>query len=130
MIAFFFSLSSHKNKPHHEAIKKFNGYPPFLLFLLQLTFYNYITVDETVTYKPHPEDRTKTLLTQEAVVKVHGVPLTHYMEDLLTSKISFNAGKVNHFIYLLIFISVWDSSLGFESRSFRRGFDTNVVWLR
>ncbi|XP_016841865.1 protein slowmo [Nasonia vitripennis] len=58
-----------------------------------LTFYNYITVDETVTYTPHPQDTSKTLLTQEAVVKVHGVPLTHYMEDLLTSKISFNAGK-------------------------------------
>lgn len=58
-----------------------------------LTFYNYITVDETVTYTPHPQDVNKTLLTQEAVVKVHGVPLTHCMEDLLTSKISFNAGK-------------------------------------
>ncbi|CAB0031569.1 unnamed protein product [Trichogramma brassicae] len=45
-----------------------------------LTFYNYITVDETVRYTPHPKDDKKTLLTQEAVVKVHGVPLTHYME--------------------------------------------------
>ncbi|KAL7302198.1 protein slowmo [Trichogramma pretiosum] len=58
-----------------------------------LTFYNYITVDETVRYTPHPKDDKKTLLTQEAVVKVHGVPLTHYMEDLLASKISFNASK-------------------------------------
>ena len=79
----------------------------FILFslffaLLQLTFYNYITVDETVTYTPHPKDEAKTLLTQEAVVKVHGVPLTHYMEDMLTSKISFNAGKVSdalHFVF-------------------------------
>ena len=65
---------------------------------LQLTFYNFITVDETVTYKPHPDDDSKTLLTQEAVVKVRGVPLTHYMEDLLTSKISINAGKVCRYI--------------------------------
>ncbi|KAJ8686286.1 hypothetical protein QAD02_022080 [Eretmocerus hayati] len=63
------------------------------IFMLQLTFYNHITVDETVTYTQHPEDNSKTLLTQEAVVKVHGVPLTHYMEDLLASKISFNASK-------------------------------------
>ncbi|XP_043467242.1 protein slowmo [Leptopilina heterotoma] len=58
-----------------------------------LTFGNYIEVDETVKYLPHPHDATKTLLTQEAVVLVQGVPLTHYMEDLLTSRISFNAGK-------------------------------------
>ena len=42
---------------------------------------------------PDPNDQQKTLLTQEAVVTVRGVPLTHYMEDLLTSKISLNAGK-------------------------------------
>ncbi|XP_015584733.1 protein slowmo isoform X1 [Cephus cinctus] len=58
-----------------------------------LTFCNYIAVDETLRYMPDPRDAGKTLLTQEAVVTVQGVPLTHYMEDLLTSKISFNAGK-------------------------------------
>ncbi|XP_033207605.1 protein slowmo isoform X1 [Belonocnema kinseyi] len=58
-----------------------------------LTFCNYIAVDETVKYLPHPHDSGKTLLTQEAVVTVQGVPLTHYMEDLLTSRISFNASK-------------------------------------
>lgn len=58
-----------------------------------LTFCNYIAVDETVRYVPDPHDSEKTLLTQEAVVTVQGVPLTHYMEDLLTSRISFNAGK-------------------------------------
>ncbi|XP_011693459.1 PREDICTED: protein slowmo isoform X2 [Wasmannia auropunctata] len=58
-----------------------------------LTFGNYIAVDEAVRYTPHPDDPTKTLLTQEAVVTVRGVPLTNYMEDLLASKISFNASK-------------------------------------
>ncbi|XP_066588295.1 protein slowmo [Prorops nasuta] len=58
-----------------------------------LTFCNYIAVDETVRYQPDPNDSSKTLLTQEAVVTVQGVPLTNYMEDLLTSKISFNANK-------------------------------------
>lgn len=60
----------------------------------QLSFCNYIAVDETLRYVPDPQDNHKTLLTQEAVVTVRGVPLTHYMEDLLTSKISLNAGKV------------------------------------
>jgi len=61
---------------------------------LQLTFGNYIAVDEVVRYTPHPSDCSKTLLRQEAVVTVRGVPLTNYMEDLLASKISFNANKV------------------------------------
>ncbi|XP_045459017.1 protein slowmo [Melitaea cinxia] len=58
-----------------------------------LTFCRYIAVDETVKYTPHPSDPTKTLLTQEAVVTVQGVPLSSYMEDLLANKISLNAGK-------------------------------------
>ncbi|XP_012270114.1 protein slowmo [Orussus abietinus] len=58
-----------------------------------LTFCNYIAVDETLRYQPHPQDTGKTLLIQEAVVTVQGVPLTNYMEDMLTSKISFNARK-------------------------------------
>ncbi|KAG7188732.1 hypothetical protein KM043_008352 [Ampulex compressa] len=56
-----------------------------------LTFCNNIAVDETVRYTPHPTDTSKTLLTQEAVITVQGVPLTSYMENLLTSRISFNA---------------------------------------
>ncbi|CAH2104667.1 unnamed protein product [Euphydryas editha] len=58
-----------------------------------LTFCRYIAVDETVKYTPHPSDPAKTLLTQEAVVTVQGVPLSSYMEDLLANKISLNAGK-------------------------------------
>lgn len=58
-----------------------------------LTFCQYIALDETVKYTPHPSDPAKTLLTQEAVVTVQGVPLSSYMEDLLANKISLNAGK-------------------------------------
>ncbi|XP_023949777.1 protein slowmo [Bicyclus anynana] len=58
-----------------------------------LSFCRYIAVDETVKYTPDPEDPSKTLLTQEAVVTVQGVPLSSYMEDLLANKISLNAGK-------------------------------------
>lgn len=58
-----------------------------------LTFGSYMAVDETVTYMPHPEDSNKTLQKQEAIVTVHGMPLESYMENLMTNKISVNAGK-------------------------------------
>lgn len=58
-----------------------------------ITFGRYIAVDEVLRYIPHPTDPTKTLLRQEATVVVDGVPLNHYMEDMLTKTISLNAGK-------------------------------------
>ncbi|XP_050308964.1 protein slowmo [Anthonomus grandis grandis] len=60
---------------------------------INLTFYRHIAVNETLKYVPHPSDPSKTLLKQEAVVTVQGVPLTNYMENLLTNTISNNAGK-------------------------------------
>lgn len=64
-----------------------------LLKTINLTFGRHISVDEKLTYSPHPNDPSKTLLRQEATVNVHGVPLSYYMEDLLTSSISANANK-------------------------------------
>nr|CAD7199202.1 unnamed protein product [Timema douglasi] len=58
-----------------------------------LTLCRFVAVDETVSYESHPQDPTKTLLKQEAMVTVQGVPLNSYVEDMLTSKISLNAGK-------------------------------------
>lgn len=58
-----------------------------------LTFGHHISVDETLHYTPHPSDPSKTLLKQEATVKVHGIPLSYYMENMLTSNISANANK-------------------------------------
>lgn len=58
-----------------------------------LTFGRHISVDEVLHYTPHPTDPGKTLLKQEATVTVHGVPLSYYMEDMITSKISANANK-------------------------------------
>ncbi|XP_066258638.1 protein slowmo [Euwallacea similis] len=60
---------------------------------INLTFCRHIAVNETLKYTPHPSDPSKTLLKQEAVVTVQGVPLTNYMEDMLTNKISNNASK-------------------------------------
>lgn len=58
-----------------------------------LTFGNLIAVDEKLSYEPHPQDKSKTLLKQEAVVTVRGIPLSSYVENMLTSKISHNASK-------------------------------------
>lgn len=48
---------------------------------------------EKLTYTPHPSDRNATLLKQEAVVTVHGVPLSSYIEEFISSTISNNANK-------------------------------------
>lgn len=64
-----------------------------MLKTINLTFGRHISVDEVLYYEPHPTDPSKTLLKQEACVSVRGVPLGHYMEDLITSTISLNAGK-------------------------------------
>jgi hypothetical protein len=58
-----------------------------------ITFCKYIAVDEILKYQPHPQDPHKTLLQQEAMVLVEGVPLSSYLEGLLTSTISTNASK-------------------------------------
>jgi hypothetical protein len=58
-----------------------------------LTFCNFVNMEEKMTYTPHPEDRAKTLLRQETVVTVQGVPLTSYMEGIIVNTVSNNASK-------------------------------------
>lgn len=72
-----------------------------ILILLQLSFSKYIDVGETLRYMPHPQNKNVTLLKQEAVVTVQGAPLASYMEDILTKKISFNAGMVSNRILFI-----------------------------
>lgn len=55
---------------------------------------NFITVDETLVYRPHPENPEHTLLEQSAVITVKGVPLVEYCEQLMASTINSNAYKV------------------------------------
>ncbi len=52
-----------------------------------------MSIDERLSYTAHPEDPTKTLLTQEAVVTVRGIPLSSYLEGFLANTISVNANK-------------------------------------
>lgn len=58
-----------------------------------LTFLNVITIDETLQYAQHPKDKSKTLLTQQSVVTVKGVPLSSYLESVVLDTISGNASK-------------------------------------
>jgi len=58
-----------------------------------LTFCNIVNMDEKMTYRPHPEEADKTLMHQETVVTVQGVPLTSYMESIMINTIDSNSHK-------------------------------------
>lgn len=65
----------------------------FELQSTNISFTNLVSVDEKLTYKPHPQDPQKTVLTQEALISVKGVSLSSYLEGLMAKTISTNAGK-------------------------------------
>ncbi|XP_032406025.1 PRELI domain containing protein 3B [Xiphophorus hellerii] len=70
--------------------------PKEKMFELQssnITFTNMVSVDEKLTYTPHPEDPEKTILTQEAIISVKGISLSSYLEGVMANTISTNAGK-------------------------------------
>jgi hypothetical protein len=54
---------------------------------------NFVSVDETLVYRPHPDDPNKTLLEQSAAISIRGIPLINYMEDTLATTMSTNAKK-------------------------------------
>lgn len=58
-----------------------------------LSLCNYLTFDEKLTYCQHPTIENCTLLKQEAVVNIRGIPLTNYLENIMTNTISSNASK-------------------------------------
>jgi hypothetical protein len=71
-----------------------------------------------MSYTPHPQDPGRTLLTQEAMISVRGVPLTSYIEEMLTSRVSLNAGKVRMIykkLWFLISVGVGESGINYLS---------------
>ena len=62
-----------------------------------------MSIDERLSYTAHPDDPSKTLLTQEAVVTVRGIPLSSYLEGFLTNTISVNASKGRQVSHVLLF---------------------------
>ncbi|CAJ1085577.1 PRELI domain containing protein 3B-like [Xyrichtys novacula] len=65
----------------------------FELKSTNVSFTNLVSVDEKLTYKPHPQDPEKTVLTQEALISVKGISLSSYLESLMAKTISVNAGS-------------------------------------
>ncbi|XP_014271646.1 protein slowmo [Halyomorpha halys] len=79
-----------------------------------VTFRKYITVDEFVSYEPHPECCEKTVMKQEAVISVEGVPFSDYVEDLICDTIMVNANKGRQAIEWVI------ENIKSEIRGFKR----------
>merc|ERR1711881_487653 len=50
-------------------------------------------MEEKMTYTPDPEDSSRTVMRQETVVTVQGVPLTSYMEGVIVNTVSSNSSK-------------------------------------
>ncbi|CAD1478687.1 unnamed protein product, partial [Heterotrigona itama] len=65
----------------------------FPKWLTQISLGKHVSVDEVVTYAPHPENPETTLLSQQAVISIQGVPLIDHLERLLTMRIDQNAKK-------------------------------------
>jgi hypothetical protein len=74
----------------------------FSLRSRNLTYNTYLNVDEKLVYSPHPDDSSKTLLKQEAMITVQNVPLIDYMENTLCSTINGNAHKGRQAIEFVI----------------------------
>merc|ERR1711881_170662 len=58
-----------------------------------LSFCNFVNMEEKMGYSPDPLDTNKTVLRQETVVTVQGVPLTSYMEGIIVNTVSNNSSK-------------------------------------
>jgi len=76
-----------------------------------LTFCNFVSMEEHMTYCPDSQDPGKTLLRQETVVTVQGVPLTSYMESIIVNTVSNNSSKGKAAIEWIV------DKLGAECRS-------------
>ena len=62
-------------------------------FLKNFDNFRYVNMEEKMRYTPDPLDKDKTLLHQEMIVTVQGVPLTSYMEGIIVNTVSNNSSK-------------------------------------
>lgn len=60
------------------------------------SFTNRLSIDERLTYKLHPQDPEKNVLTQDPIITMKGVSLSSYLKGLMASMISSNANKELH----------------------------------
>jgi hypothetical protein len=54
---------------------------------------HFVSVDETLQYKPHPDDPSKTLMEQSTAITVRNIPLISYFENFLADNIGANSVK-------------------------------------
>ncbi|XP_017821988.2 PRELI domain containing protein 3B-like isoform X2 [Callithrix jacchus] len=66
---------------------------PMELKSTNISFTSMVSVDETLMYKPHPQDPETTIWTQEAIITLKGVSLQSHLERLMASTISSSASK-------------------------------------
>lgn len=74
----------------------------FTLKSKNVSFCDELSIIEKLTYKPHPSDCGKTIMTQETLVEVHGIPLSSYLEDFVYKDIMRNAHKGRQAMELVI----------------------------
>lgn len=67
-----------------------------------MSFCNEISIIEKLTYQPHPNDGNKTVMKQETLVEVHGIPLSSYFEDFVSKDIAQNALKVSFYSFIFV----------------------------
>jgi len=89
-----------------------------------LTFCKELSVEEKLTYFPDPTQPNQTLLKQEAMITVHGIPLSSYIEDIITSTISTNADKGRQAMEFVI------NKLNIEMQEVRDGISKSVDDLK
>jgi len=58
-----------------------------------LTFCNVVKIDEHMVYAPHPSESNCTLLRQETIVSVKGLPMTDYLENIIKNTMASKAGQ-------------------------------------
>jgi len=63
-----------------------------------LSLSHVVTMVETISYTPHPQDPTKTLMNQQTEVSVRGLPLCNYLENIIVNTALSNASKGRHAI--------------------------------
>lgn len=59
-----------------------------------LTYCNFVVIDEHLVYSPNPADtKSSTLLSQEICVTVKGLPMSDYLENIIKSTMVSKAGQ-------------------------------------
>ena len=65
-----------------------------------VTMSNTVSFQEKMDYSPDPVDPNRTIMKQQTIITVQGVPLTSYIENYLLNSVSCNSFKVSLSFFL------------------------------